>query len=84
MLRTKIRFASLTAVLLFAWIVLSPGHSASDGQEPVKKQEKGAKLMELQKQRLEAVRAMAKQDEARVKSGTGLPEDFLESTRMLA
>jgi hypothetical protein len=84
MLPAKIRFASLTAIVVFAWIALSPGHSPSVGQEPVKPQDQGAKIKELQKEWLDAVRAMAKQEEARAKNGQAPPEEVMASTRTFA
>lgn len=83
MLPAKIRSVLLTAVLLFAWMALSPGHSSSDGQEPAKKQEKGAKLKELQKERLAVTRDFAKQASAKIKGGIGSLEELIEPTRML-
>ena len=84
MLPDKIRFASLTAIALFAWMALSPGHSPTVAQEPAKALDQGAKVKELQKERLAAVRGMAKQDAVRAKNGQALTDEVLASTRMLA
>jgi hypothetical protein len=82
MLPDKIRFASLTAVAVLAWLVLSPGHSPTVGQEPAKAQ--GAKIKDLQMEWLDALRAMVKEEQARVKNAQVLPEEVLAATRMLA
>jgi hypothetical protein len=84
MLPHKVRFASLTAVAAIAWIFSWSGHAPTVGQEPAKAQEQGAKIKQLQKDWLAAVRDMAKQDAVRAKNGQASPEEILASTRMLA
>jgi colicin import membrane protein len=84
MLPDKIRLLSLTAVAVVAWLVLSSGHSPTVGQEPVIAQDHGAKIKGLQKEWLDALRAMAKEEQARVKNAQALPEEVIAATRLLA
>jgi hypothetical protein len=84
MLPDKIRFSSLTAVAVLAWLVLSPGHSPTVGQEPAKAQDQGAKIKDLQKEWLDALRAVVKEDQARARNAQALPEEVIAATRMLA
>jgi hypothetical protein len=84
MFEGKIRFASLTAIALLAWIALSTVRSPVIGQEPVKAPDQGARIKVLQKEWLASVRAAAKLDAARVKSGQASPDEMLASTRMLS
>jgi hypothetical protein len=79
-----IRFLSLTSVAVLAWLVLSPGQSPTVGQEPAKVQDRGAKIKDLQKEWLDALRAMVKEEQARAKNAQALPEEAIAATRMLA
>lgn len=83
MLRSKTRVASLTAVVLITLVAVYPSicFLRMNAQEPAKAE---GKIKELQKERLAAVRGMVQQDEARFKAGEALPDELLESTRMLA
>jgi hypothetical protein len=84
MFPARIRFASLTAVMLFASTALSLIQSSIVAQEPVKDPLKARKIDELKKELLEAVRSAVRLDAARVQSGQTSPEDLFASTRMLA
>ena len=84
MLLATLRFVSLTAVVLLAWAAFSAGHSAVAGQDRGRAQDTGTKIKELQKERLDAVRVMVKQDEARLRSGQALPDEVLAANKMLA
>lgn len=80
----KLRCAWLTAVGALAWIALWSGHSPTVGQEPAKAEEQGAKITDLQKEWLAALRDMVNKDAVRAKNGQASPEEILASNRMLA
>ena len=84
MLTHKVRFASLTAVAALAWIALSPGHSPTVGQEPASAQDQGAKIKGLQKEWLDTLRDVVREEQARAKNAQGVPEEVIAATRMLA
>jgi hypothetical protein len=84
MLPDRIRFLLLTAVAVFAWLILSPGHSPTVGQEPAKPQDQGTKIKDLQKEWLNVLQAMVKEEQARAKNAQSLPEEVITATRMLA
>jgi hypothetical protein len=69
--------AALAALLLTAWV------THADGQQTTV-QDQGARIKQLQKEWLAAVRAMAKQDAMRAKDGQAPPDELLASTRLLA
>ena len=84
MLPVKLRFPLLWASVLFASFAPLPSQSLSVGQEPVKPHDQGAKTKELQKERLEALRALAKLEEVRAKNGQAPLDELVAATRMLA
>jgi hypothetical protein len=69
--------AALAALLLTAWVA-----HADDRQATA--QDQGARIKELQKDWLAAVRAVAREDAMRAKDGQALPDDMQASTRLLA
>jgi multidrug efflux pump subunit AcrA (membrane-fusion protein) len=83
---SKIRFASMIAVVLLAFVAVCASISLvrSEAQEPAKPEGKARKIKEMQQERLATARELAKVQTARFRSNQGQIEEVLEATRVLA
>lgn len=85
MSRSKVRFASVAAVVLVALLAVYPYISfpQMEAQEPAKVTGGENKIDDLQKERLVAAREFAKQQMERAKSNVGVVEEVIEATQLL-
>ena len=84
MLRSQIRVAPLTAVVLLTLTAVYPFISflRMDAHEPAAPTDNGAKLKGLLEERLMTARELVKQVTQRVKSGQAIADELLEPTRL--